>query len=106
MLKPIQHDRNNRPPLFNSVEAHAPALGEPRPWVHASLMAQPAFAATGLSVVEHQVVQIGDQDFKRALMEKGVVASAFIPPVKCKTSLSPTHRTSITAYRLYGPAIT
>ena len=33
-------------------------------------MAQQAFAAVGFSVVEHQVVQIGDQDFKRALMEK------------------------------------
>ena len=56
--------------LFNMVEAHARAAGELRLWVHASLMAQPAFAAVGFSVVEHQVVQIGDQDFKRALMEK------------------------------------
>lgn len=56
--------------LFNMVEAHARAASEPRLWVHASLMAQPAFAAMGFAVVEHQVVQIGDQDFKRALMEK------------------------------------
>jgi hypothetical protein len=41
--------------------------------VHASLMAQSAFAAVGFSVVEHQIVQIGDQDFKRAMMEKPLV---------------------------------
>lgn len=56
--------------LFNMVEARALASDESRLWVHASLMAQPAFAAVGFAVVAHQVVQIGDQDFKRALMEK------------------------------------
>lgn len=56
--------------LFDMVEARARAAHEPRLWVHASLMAQPAFAAVGFSVTEHQVVQIGGQDFKRALMEK------------------------------------
>ena len=61
--------------LFNSVEAHARAAHEPRLWVHASLMAQPAFAAVGFSVVEHQSVQIGDQDFKRAMMEKPLVTA-------------------------------
>ena len=38
-------------------------------------MAQPAFAAVGFSVVEHQIVQIGDQDFKRAMMEKPLVTA-------------------------------
>jgi len=33
-------------------------------------MAQPAFAAAGFSITEHRVVQIGDQAFKRAYMEK------------------------------------
>ena len=56
--------------LFGMVEAHARAAGELRLWVHASLRAQPAFAAVGFGVVEHQVAQIGDQDFKRAYMEK------------------------------------
>lgn len=60
--------------LFVMVEARARANAEPRLWVHASLMAQPAFAAVGFLVVEHQVVQIGSQDFKRALMEKRVFA--------------------------------
>ncbi len=56
--------------LFNRVEAHARAANEPRLWVHASLMAEPAFAAVGFSIAEHQVVRIGDQDLKRAYMEK------------------------------------
>jgi hypothetical protein len=33
-------------------------------------MVQPAFAAVGVSITEHQVVPIGDQDLKRAYMEK------------------------------------
>lgn len=49
---------------------HARAAHELRLWVHASLMAQPAFAAVGFSITEHQAVQIGDQDLKRACMEK------------------------------------
>ena len=59
--------------LFELVEARARAANEPRLWVHASLMAQPAFAAVGFSVVEHQNVQIGDQIFQRAMMEKPLV---------------------------------
>ena len=59
--------------LFGMVEARARAANEARLWVHASLMAQPAFAAVGFSVVEHQIVQIGDQQFQRAMMEKPLV---------------------------------
>jgi putative acetyltransferase len=59
--------------LFGMVEGHARAANEVRLWVHASLMAQPAFAAVGFSVVEHQIVQIGDQIFQRAMMEKPLV---------------------------------
>jgi putative acetyltransferase len=59
--------------LFELVQERARAADEPRLWVHASLMAQSAFAAVGFSVVEHQIVQIGDQDFKRAMMEKPLV---------------------------------
>ena len=61
--------------LFDMVQERARANAEPRLWVHASLMAQPAFAAVGFSVVEHQIVQIGDSDFKRALMEKPLVTA-------------------------------
>lgn len=56
--------------LFNKVEAYARAQSEPRLWVHASLMAEPAFANMGFAVTERQVVQIGGLDFNRALMEK------------------------------------
>ena len=59
--------------LFELVQERARAANEPRLWVHASLMAQPAFAAVGFSVVEHQNVQIGDQIFQRAMMEKPLV---------------------------------
>ena len=59
--------------LFELVEARARAANETRLWVHASLMAQPAFAAVGFSVVEYQIVQIGDQLFQRAMMEKPLV---------------------------------
>ena len=59
--------------LFGMVEARARAANDARLWVHASLMAQPAFAAVGFSVVEHQIVQIGDQIFQRAMMEKPLV---------------------------------
>ncbi len=61
--------------LFGMVQERARAAHEARLWVHASLMAQPAFAAVGFSVVEHQIVQIGDSDFKRALMEKPLVTA-------------------------------
>jgi putative acetyltransferase len=61
--------------LFVMVQERARAAHEARLWVHASLMAQPAFAAVGFSVVEHQIVQIGDQDFQRAMMEKPVVTA-------------------------------
>ncbi|GAA3732991.1 putative acetyltransferase [Sphingorhabdus rigui] len=61
--------------LFELVEARARAANEARLWVHASLMAQPAFAAVGFSVVEHQIVQIGDQQFQRAMMEKPLVTA-------------------------------
>jgi putative acetyltransferase len=58
--------------LFDMIEDKARAIGEPRLWTHASLMAQPAFAAVGFTVIEHQVVQIGDQHFDRAMMEKAI----------------------------------
>ncbi|WP_373475009.1 hypothetical protein [Sphingorhabdus sp.] len=52
------------------IEEKARSQDEPRLWTHASLMAQPAFAALGFTVIEHQVVQIGDQHLDRAIMEK------------------------------------
>ena len=60
--------------LFAQIEAQALAANETRLWVHASLMAEPAFAAIGFTVVEREVVRIGDEDFKRARMEKRLSA--------------------------------
>lgn len=56
--------------LFGQIEEYSHAQGETRLWVHASLMAEPAFAAVGFEVVEREVVRIGDESFKRAKMEK------------------------------------
>ncbi len=56
--------------LFAMIEDKARSQKEPRLWTHASLMAQPAFAAVGFVVVERQLVQIGDESLERAMMEK------------------------------------
>jgi putative acetyltransferase len=56
--------------LFTQIEKLGYAQGDTRLWVHASLMAEPAFAAVGFDVVERQIVQIGSENFARALMEK------------------------------------
>lgn len=58
--------------LFDMIEDKARATNEARLWSHASLMAQPAFAAVGFTIIEHQVVQNGDQHFDRAMMEKAI----------------------------------
>lgn len=56
--------------LFIMIEDKARSQKEPRLWTHASLMAQPAFAAVGFEVIEHEVVRIGDENLGRATMEK------------------------------------
>ena len=56
--------------LFAMIEDKARSQNEPRLWTHASLMAEPAFAAMGFTVIERQVVPIGNEHFKRAMMEK------------------------------------
>jgi putative acetyltransferase len=56
--------------LFDMIEDKARSQNEPRLWTHASLMAEPAFAAVGFVVVERQLVPIGDESLERAMMEK------------------------------------
>lgn len=58
--------------LFAMIEDKARSQNAPRLWTHASLMAEPAFAAMGFTVIEHQVVPIGNEHFKRAMMEKSL----------------------------------
>ncbi len=53
--------------LMDALEA---AAGEPRLWTHASLPAQPAFAARGFRVIRHETVARGAETLARAEMEK------------------------------------
>jgi putative acetyltransferase len=55
--------------LFARILDRARAQAEPRLWVHASLMAEPAFRAVGFSVREREVVAIGQEQLQRAVME-------------------------------------
>ena len=56
--------------LFAEIERRADARGLDRLWVHASLMAQPAFAALGFEIVRKETVYIGDVAFDRFEMQK------------------------------------
>ncbi len=69
-IRPASQGRGLFRQLFAWIERHSIARGDDRLWVHASLMAQPAFTAVGFTVVEHQVVDIGGERFDRAEMEK------------------------------------
>lgn len=55
--------------LFDEIRRIAVARGHERLWVHASLMAQPAFSAMGFSIVCRETVEIGDQSLDRFEME-------------------------------------
>ena len=59
--------------LYESIEKLAMQNGIRRLWVHASLMAQPAFTAMGFSITKKEVVQVGDQSLDRFEMEKRIV---------------------------------
>ncbi|MEP5633114.1 MAG: GNAT family N-acetyltransferase [Tateyamaria sp.] len=56
--------------LMDALEVEACANGARHLWTHASLMAQPAFAAIGFHVIHHETVARGDQMLKRAQMKK------------------------------------
>ncbi|WP_199611481.1 GNAT family N-acetyltransferase [Flocculibacter collagenilyticus] len=56
--------------LLKAVESHAHKLKQNRLWVHASLMAEPAFSRKGFSIIKKEVVNIGDFSFERLEMEK------------------------------------
>lgn len=56
--------------IYEAIESLAVQGGERRLWVHASLMAQPAFTAMGFSIIQKESVEIGGQSFKRFEMEK------------------------------------
>ncbi len=62
--------------LYESIEELAYKLGETRLRVHASLMAQPAFAAMGFTVSQRETVEIGDQALDRFEMEKPICSAS------------------------------
>ncbi|XZE35705.1 GNAT family N-acetyltransferase [Pirellulaceae bacterium SH501] len=56
--------------LYQAIEDLAIQTGETRLWVHASLMAQPAFTAVGFRTTEKETVEINGQLLQRFAMEK------------------------------------
>lgn len=56
--------------VYDRLEQTARERGERRLWVHASLMAQPAFAAMGFDTVQEQLVELRGQVLRRFEMEK------------------------------------
>lgn len=58
--------------LHDAIEQEARRTGQTRLHVHASLMAQPAFAAMGYAVTEQEEVAIRGVAFRRFAMEKSL----------------------------------
>ncbi|WP_265564251.1 GNAT family N-acetyltransferase [Sphingomicrobium arenosum] len=56
--------------LLTRILARGRARGFEKITVHASLMAQPAFAACGFEVTQEEEVSIADQRFRRFAMER------------------------------------
>jgi len=62
--------------LLSFVVDRAIAKREPRLWTHASLMAEPAFAACGFTIVRRERIVMGDQSLDRCEMERSLAASS------------------------------
>ncbi|MCA9103827.1 MAG: GNAT family N-acetyltransferase [Planctomycetales bacterium] len=60
--------------LYQAIEARATELKLDRLWVHASLMARPAFASVGFAITEEQIVEVGGESLRRFEMEKRLEA--------------------------------
>lgn len=58
--------------LMAALEQAARDAGHPRLWTHASLMAQPAFAALGFAVIQHEQIARAGHTLHRAEMEKSL----------------------------------
>jgi putative acetyltransferase len=56
--------------MYERIEHHARERGDALLWVHASLMAQPAFVAVGFTVRREEIVEIGGETLRRFEMEK------------------------------------
>lgn len=55
--------------LYDHILKRADERGERRLWVHASLMAEPAFGALGFAVTQRQTIVIGEERLDRSEME-------------------------------------
>ncbi len=69
-IRPIAQKSGLFRRLFQSIEAKARELSIQRLWVHASLMAQPAFSAMGFEITLIETVEINGERFERFAMEK------------------------------------
>lgn len=58
--------------LFERVVEKARFNGETLLWVHASLMAEPAFTKVGFAITERQQVVIGEEKFERFEMHRAL----------------------------------
>lgn len=58
--------------LFELVIEKAGQKGEKLLWVHASLMAEPAFTKLGFSITKREQVAIGEEQFERFEMHKAL----------------------------------
>jgi putative acetyltransferase len=56
--------------MYERIEQRARERGDVLLWVHASPMAQPAFAAVGFAVRHSEAVEIGGETLQRFEMEK------------------------------------
>lgn len=71
-IRPSAQGRGLFRKLYNEIENLAQKHNEPRLWVHASLMAQPAFSAVGFTIIKEETVAMRGQDFNRFEMEKNL----------------------------------
>ena len=68
-IRPAAQDSGLFRRLFQRIEERARARGDHLLWVHASLSAQPAFAAMGFTVRHGEVVELGGEHLQRFEME-------------------------------------
>ncbi|NQY13248.1 MAG: GNAT family N-acetyltransferase [Henriciella sp.] len=69
-VRPAAQGRGLFRKLFNAILTQARTQGETELSTHASLMAQPAFAAMGFTVDHHEEVMVDGQSLARARMIK------------------------------------
>jgi putative acetyltransferase len=69
-IRPEAQHRGLFGEMLARIVERATAKGETRLWVHASLMAEPAFARFGFEVTRREQVALGGETFDRCEMER------------------------------------